>query len=56
MGVKPADSSKRRRDVDAEARMIFGIEGLIRSAEAQVFVKRFTKLRAAEYVFTGYWY
>lgn len=48
IGVNPADSSNRRRDVEAEARMIFGIEGLIRSAEAKVFVEKFTKLWAAK--------
>ena len=48
IGVNPADSSKRRRDVEAEARIIFGIEGLIRSAEAKAFVKRFTQLWAAK--------
>ena len=36
IGSNPADSSKRRRDVEAEARIIFGIESLRGStAEAE---------------------
>jgi hypothetical protein len=44
IGLSPADSSRRRREVDAEARMIFGIDVLVPLTEAKIIVKWFAKL------------
>jgi hypothetical protein len=38
IGFSPADSSRRRREVDAEARMIFGIDVLVPLAEAKIIM------------------